>query len=591
MYRMDKGPHIVEKGVYLMSAASLKVALLQINSLVGDVWGNFAKIEKLMRAQARNADLFVTPELVLLGYPPGDLLSFPQLIEEETRAVLRLQELSKELGVALLLGHTEKSSPQSFAPFYNSATLFDSGVWVGTQRKQRLPNYDIFDERRFFEPWPELRPQGLLKCRGHNVALQICEDGWDVISAFGAQNFRSYSKSSNPIESLTEAPNFVVNMSASPWTISKRQRRELNFCQLAKELSLPVLYVNSVGAHDDLIFDGASFMADAEGALVQQAASFSEDCLVVDVSNTKVRKVLPIYNEWEELRAALVLGLGDYVRKSGFQKVLLGLSGGIDSAVCAALAVEALGKDHVTGVSLPSVLTSDFSKQQARALAQNLGIEFREYSIAQPVEAHQKTLGLKSAGLGYENLQSRNRGLMLMSLSNEWGALLVSTGNKSEMAMGYSTLYGDLCGAICPLGDVYKTEVYGLAHYMNARAKKLGVQAPIPLETILRVPTAELAPNQQDSDSLPEYAMLDVLLKCWIEHQAVLSNSSKEWRAFLKIEEGSAKDLPVLWKKFHTNEFKRFQAPVVLKAHARAFGSGWKMPLAKKMDWKEFGPA
>ncbi len=548
----------------------MRLALVQTNPLVGGVRKNLEALTQTVRSHAAQADLFVFPELALVGYPPRDLLAEPALAEEEARALEAVARLSQETGVAILVGHTERRQGDG-APYYNAASLFDGGQVVARVRKQRLPSYDIFEEERFFEPWTG--SQVPVEFRGLKLGIFICEDAWTEFSAFGRDDERRHSRASAP---TLQGADLLVNISASPYTMGKRPRREAVFADHARACAAPLVFCGSTGAQDGILFDGASFAMDASGTLRSQAKIFAEDVLLLELTSDGAWAAgsppARPHACWDELRAGIVCGIRDYIRKSGFSSVVLGLSGGIDSALVAALAAEALGPSNVLGVSLPSRITSDESRDDARVLASKLGIAFREISIAEAVAAHVKALALAEKGLPFENLQSRNRGVLLMTISNLEGRLLLSTGNKSEMAVGYSTLYGDLCGALAPIGDLYKTEVYGLSHWMQ-REKET-----IPLSTLLKAPTAELAPGQRDSDSLPHYAVLDTALEDMLENQ---SRRLYSWQSFL---EPAFKEPAALVRKVRSMEFKRYQAPPILKVHARAFGNGWKLPIAKEIS-------
>ena len=558
----------------------MRAAILQINPLIAAPEHNAAQLAKLMRQHATGKDLFITPELALTGYPPQDVLSDPLLLGREAQQLEGLRILSEELKTGLLIGHTEKRTGRG-RPLYNSASLYDSGQLLQRVRKMRLPSYDIFEEDRFFEAWS---PQGAgsVSFRGLKLGIAICEDSWDSILAFGRRDVRNYSVDSNPWRACGDA-DVLINLSASPYSLQKRSLREDLFKATAARFQKPLIYANCVGAQDALLFDGASYFVDSEGAIIGQGDVFSEDVVCAELTSSRAswkssqnRRAPDV---WRELAQALVVGIRDYVSKTGHQKVVLGLSGGIDSTLVAALAARALGPANVLGVSLPSVLTSDLSKTEAREVATRLGIEFREISIADSVAQHVKALSLPTSGLPFENLQSRNRGILLMALSNAEKRLLLATGNKSELAVGYATLYGDMCGALLPIGDLYKTEVYGLAHFLCAEALRAGRPAPIPTVSLTRAPTAELAPGQKDSDSLPSYEALDAALADLIENQGQSTGQADDWTALL-----APHTLASLSRKMQLSEFKRQQSAPILRVHQRAFGKGWKMPLARGID-------
>ena len=553
----------------------MRFAILQTNSLIGDVHRNFEKIRALIEENKANADLFITCEQALIGYPARDLLGQQRILQQEKTCLESLRMLTAQLGVGLLVGHCESRRGPG-KPLYNSATLFDSGRALGTVRKRRLPSYDIFDDERFFEPGRS-QESSTLEFRGLKVGVSICEDIWTSTLAFGVRDVRTYENTSYP--RFDPTCDVLINLSASPFAQKKRDIREDLATSLASRQSAPLIYCNSVGGQDDLIFDGHSFFCNAQGQTSLRAPGFQEALLVATLkdkewqnpsSNTK------LFSDEEETLQALLLGLQDFVEKSKGQKVVLGLSGGIDSALCATLAAEALGPKNVLGISLPSQITSELSRSDARELASRLGIEFREIAIASTVESVRTGANIQP-GIALENLQSRTRGLILTTLANQESRLVLSTGNKSELAMGYSTLYGDLCGAICPIGDLYKTEVYALSHFLNRRAVAAGKQAPIPEATLTRPPTAELSEGQKDSDSLPEYDILDGILRELIENQGQTIFPEEQWDKILAPKF----TVEALRIKYLSQEFKRRQAPPILKIHQRSFGSGWKFPVCK----------
>ncbi len=547
---------------------SMRFALIQMNSWVGGVADNQARIEKILTENSNSSDLFVLPELALVGYPPRDLLAYPHILKSEAEAVSELARLSKKLGIGLLINHCEEGDGARKG-LWNAATLFEKGQKVGSVRKQRLPYYDIFEEERFFSPYRG--PQDDLMFRGIKLGVFICEDAWDEVLAFGKNDRRRHSEDSACLPRLRNA-DIIINVSASPFYLEKSAQRELLFLNLAKKLRKPLLYVNSVGAQDDVIFDGRSFASDSNGKILARAAAFREDILFFDSLQNSAQtqsSSLAIEPKWPELKEAICLGIRDYAAKTGFKKLLLGLSGGIDSALVCYLACESLGAANVIALSMPTQFNSEETKEEARTFAKNLGISFQELPIQDSVDHFVKVLGL-GPGLTLENLQSRLRGILLMATSAEKQALLLACGNKSELAMGYSTLYGDLCGALLPIGDLYKTEVYGLARWINESENRSVFSEAL----LLRAPSAELAPNQKDSDSLPEYSVLDSYLEDFIENQA---RQAYQWKAFPSPELNG----PDLFRRHASQEFKRRQSPPVLKLHQRSFGSGWRLPIAK----------
>ena len=577
------------------SGSLMRIAVLQTNPILGDPRGNAERISALLEKHVGDAEIFVTPELALIGYPARDLLSEPRILKEEQLALDNIRATCRKVGAAIFVGHTTSRTGLAGKPLWNSASLIVDGEIVGTTHKVRIPSYDIFDEDRYFESGstevsenPHSHSFG-----GLQIHIAICEDGWSSIKAHGSRDIRNYDAKTSPF-AHHEDFDLHINMSASPFSRGKHPTRlDLFGAQAARNLR-PLLYVNCAGAQDNIIFDGGSFACAADGSVLAQAPRFEEGVWIVEFDGQKLHssqwipsRVLPFAPTQTELEqepmaevfSAIATGISDYFRKTGFEKAVLGLSGGIDSALTISLASAALGAKNLLGVSLPSSFTSTLSKTEAIETAKNLGAEFRELSIASVVESAQATLSLKNSGLPFENLQSRARGLLLMGISNNENRLLFSTANKSELAMGYGTLYGDLCGALLPLGDLYKSEVYELARYVNALFAKRGFKAPIPEQTITRPPTAELAPGQTDQDSLPPYDLLDALLKELIENQGELIQNEAAWNEKL----GAKHTVGSIRRRLHLNEYKRQQAAPILRLHQRAFGRGWTYPIAKKV--------
>ncbi|MEZ4814707.1 MAG: NAD+ synthase [Bdellovibrionota bacterium] len=546
----------------------MRIALLQMRSIVGQIQWNCSKVKAALdRAQKDKIDLVVTPELALLGYPCDDLLSFQFTYEKEQSALKELQAYTQKTGVALLVGHTEKTESSWF---YNCASLFESGQCLGTIRKERLPSYNIFNEARQFIAFSGTQP--LLSFRGKKLGISICEDDWDEVNAYGSTYPRKYPCPGPAFKDERSQCDIHINLSASPFESSKAHTREKAFEALATKMGKPFLWVNRVGAQDAAIFDGQSSVYDPK--LCLQAKSFEEDFLVWDES-LPAKKMAHNSSDWPQLtwsylENALCLGIRDFIHQSGSQKVLLGLSGGIDSSCVAALCAQALGPENVTGVSLPSNITSELSKQLAKEHAKKLGIHFKEISIEKSIETLSKEAELSPGTLAYENIQSRIRGVILMAESNSTGALVMACGNKSEYATGYGTLYGDIAGALAPIGDLFKSEVYGLCHFMNRNEKVFAD------ELLARPPTAELAHNQKDTDSLPHYAILDAFLYELLERQGH-AFIDRDWSTFLRNTTA-----PELLKKVLGSEFKRFQAPPILRVSNWAFGKSWSMPIATK---------
>jgi NAD+ synthase (glutamine-hydrolysing) len=545
----------------------MRIALLQLNQTVGDLSANAARIRDGVReAQRQRADLVVTSELALLGYLPRDLLLEQDLIREGWQV---LKELASELSgaPAALVGVAEPNEGAEGRPLFNTAALLVDGEVRARLRKSLLPTYDVFDEDRYFEPAEDSR---VLQFGDAALGITICEDIWNDRDFWKR---RRYHK--DPVEQLARAgAQCVINLSASPFTVGKQRLREAMLGRMAAKHGLPLAYVNQVGSNDDLVFDGRSCAFDASGKLIARARGFAEDLLVVDTDAPVGRIEEDEFESEAEIWKALVLGTRDYVRKCGFSRVLLGLSGGIDSSVTAAVAAEAVGAENVLGVLMPSPYSSRHSIVDAERLAQKLCVSTLVLPIESIMKAFEGTLA--SAFVGYdrdvteENVQARIRGNLLMALSNKYGALLLTTGNKSELAVGYCTLYGDMSGGLAVISDVPKTMIYRLARWLNRR------RVVIPESVLIKAPSAELRPNQTDQDSLPPYDVLDEILVRHIEqHQSVeeiVSQGFSEatvWRVLELVR---------------TAEFKRKQAAPGIKVTDRAFGVGWRMPIARK-EW------
>ena len=550
----------------------MKIALAQINPTVGDLAGNSAQIAAAAgKAKDAGADLVITPELALPGYLPRDLLLNAGFIRRGWDA---LQRLAAELSDCppLLIGLAEPNPSKIGRPLFNAAAFVRGGKVEHTFHKNLLPTYDVFDEDRYFEPAHE--PQ-VLELSGKRLGISICEDVWNDRDFWER---RRYHK--DPIEDLAAARvDAILNLSASPFSAGKQQIREKMLGSMALKHNLPLLYVNQVGGNDDLVFDGRSCGIDRTGKLIARGLAFSEDLLIVDLSGTASRISDDAFTPESEIWRALVLGTRDYARKCGFERALLGLSGGIDSALTAAIAAEALGKANVTGVLMPSPYSSQGSIDDALELAKSLGIATHMLPISGMMDAFSTTLKDVFAGLPNditeENLQARIRGNLMMALSNKFNALLLTTGNKSELSVGYCTLYGDMNGGLAVIADVPKTMVYRVSNWLNQAADKIKFpNGVIPVPSITKAPSAELRPNQTDQDSLPPYDLLDAILKrCIEEHQSaeeIIADGYDEAtvRRVLKLVKNA--------------EFKRKQAAPGLKVTDRAFGTGWRMPIARK---------
>jgi NAD+ synthase/NAD+ synthase (glutamine-hydrolysing) len=541
----------------------VRVALLQINTTAGDLAGNAARIVKGTRqAGERGADLVVTPELALLGYLPRDLLMREGFIR---RGEQTLAAIAQDLADAppVLVGTATMNPCDVGRPLFNSAVLLRRGS-VGPQfHKTLLPTYDVFDEDRYFEP---ARGPQILDWEADKLGISICEDVWNDRDFWQRRRYRQ-----DPIELVAgEGVKLLVNLSASPFVVGKQMLREQMLSHMARRHGLPVVTVNLVGGNDDLIFDGRSTAFDAEGRLFARAKGFDEDLVVVDVEARTGSIWEDDFTAEAEIWNALVLGVRDYARKTHFRQVLLGLSGGIDSALTAAIAADAMGAENVLGVLMPSEFSSAGSIDDSLELARNLGIRTLTLPISPMVATYDTALADAFRGhardVTEENIQSRIRGNLLMALSNKFGGLLLTTGNKSELAVGYCTLYGDMNGGLAVIADLPKTMVYKVARWRNRRA------ADIPEAIFTKAPSAELRPDQKDQDSLPPYEVLDQILEMHVEQS--LSADEIVAKGF---DEATARRVV---KLVRTAEFKRRQAAPVLKVTSRAFGTGWRMPIA-----------
>ncbi len=544
----------------------MKIAIAQINPKVGDISGNFGLIEGFARrAQAAGADLAVFPELAVTGYPPLDLLERKNFIDDNLRALGRLAAL--KLNTALAVGYVDRNPARKGKPLHNAVALIDGGKIAARRFKSLLPTYDIFDEARYFEPASENRP---LRFRGETIGLTVCEDIWAGTSLLPSRLLYR----NDPVEALRAAKaSIVINVSASPFYRGKGALRRGILAALARRTRAHIVYANQAGANDELIFDGNSFALSPGGRVAAHARSFGEDLVLMDTEAGRQLPAAPEPDVTEEIRGALTLGIRDYFAKQGFSRAVLGLSGGIDSAVVAALAAGALGPENVTGVLMPSEYTSGRSVSDALDLAARLGISTRTIPIKGIYGSFRKALGAGGEGvsLAMQNLQARARGTLLMGLANANGWLNLVTGNKSEIAVGYCTLYGDTAGALAPIADLFKTEVYRLAALLNA-----GKRA-IPASIIRRPPTAELKPGQRDQDDLPPYPVLDGILRLYLEENRTPAEIAA--RGF------DAALVRAILKRVELNEYKRKQLPIALKVTEKSFGYGRRMPIVKALDF------
>ncbi len=546
----------------------MKIALGQINPTVGDFSGNAAKIIQFaLQARTAGAGLILFPELAVSGYPPRDLVERPSFVAHCRSTVERIAVETQ--GIAVICGTITPADAESGKTVMNSAALLREGRIDFIQSKMLLPTYDVFDEMRNFAP---AKTQQLFSICGKQMALTICEDAWNDKRFW---NRRLYGV--DPVEELVRAGgNFVLNISASPFWLGKRELRHDMLAAIARNQKVPVAMVNQVGGNDSLVFDGSSLVIAPDGQVIAQAKSFEEDLVYFDSEKLNGDMHPQVAGEEASAYEALVLGTRDYVRKCGFQRAIIGLSGGIDSALTASIAVDALGSGNVIGVGMPGPYSSSGSIDDARELAGNLNIRFELLSIQQIYEAARQTLARVFAGMPpdvtEENIQSRARGLLLMAMSNKFGALVLSTGNKSELAVGYCTLYGDMVGGLAVISDVPKTLVYRLSAYVNSRCKA------IPEATIQKPPSAELRPDQKDSDSLPPYDVLDAILEDYVEDSCSAEQIARSHNFDLNL-------VHRVIRMVERSEYKRQQAAPGIKISAKAFGYGRRFPIAAKSEF------
>jgi NAD+ synthetase len=546
----------------------VKIALAQINPTVGDFTGNLEKIVAASRrAAALGARLTVFSELVLCGYPPADFLEKPSFLTRCRAAVDELAAASHELSTAVLAGVALPAPPESGKPAVNAAVLLNGGRLLLEQRKRLLPFYDVFDEQRYFAP---SRPQQVVELDGLRLAVTICEDAWNDKS-FWSRRFYA----ADPIEELmSQQPGVLINLSSSPFWHGKRAIRRQMLAAIARRNGVPLLLVNQVGGNDSLIFDGSSLALDARGELIAQAASFEEDLVLVDPFDSPVLPD-PQEDDTEAAYRALVLGTRDYVRKCGFRKVLVALSGGIDSALVACIAADALGAENVLAIGMPSPYSSAGSIDDSRRLAANLGIRFEVIGISGLFAEFTRALEPLFAGttpdITEENIQPRIRGTLLMALSNKFSALVLTTGNKSEMAVGYCTLYGDMVGALAVIGDLVKTRVYQVCRWLNRGGEV------IPAAILEKPPSAELRPDQKDTDSLPPYEILDPILEAYVERYETPEQIAQANGFALEL-------VQQVVRLVERSEYKRQQAAPVLKVTSKSFGMGRRFPIAVKVE-------
>ena len=546
----------------------MKIALAQINPTVGDFTGNLDKIVAASRrAAAEGARLTVFSELSICGYPPADFLEKPSFLARCRSAVDELAAATRELSTAVLTGAALPAPPDAGKPAVNAAVLLDKGAILLEQHKRLLPFYDVFDEQRYFRA---SREQRVVELDGLRLGISICEDAWNDKN-FWPQPLYAI----DPMEELMrQHPALHINLSSSPFWHSKRETRQEMLAAIARRDGIPVLMCNQVGGNDSLLFDGSSLALNARGELIAQAASFQEDLVVFDPFAAPAIDA-PRSDDTEAAYRALVLGTRDYVHKCGFRKGLLALSGGIDSALVAAIAAEALGPENLLAVGMPSPYSSQGSIDDSRKLAENLGIQFETIGINALFEEYTNALAPlfadREPDLTEENIQSRIRGTLMMALSNKFGALVLTTGNKSEMAVGYCTLYGDMVGALAVIGDLVKTRVYAVCRWIN-REREI-----IPAAILEKPPSAELRPDQKDTDSLPPYEVLDPIIEAYVErYETPECIASKRGFPLELVQQ--------VVRLVERSEYKRQQAAPVLKVTSKSFGMGRRFPIAVKVQ-------
>jgi NAD+ synthase (glutamine-hydrolysing) len=541
----------------------MRVFVAQLNPVVGDLEGNTLKIiQALDRARVKQADVVLFPELTLCGYPPEDLLLHQSFIDAQEECLKKIIHASA--GLMIFVGLVRRNVSTGEKPIFNSAAVICDGKLLGFEDKRLLPTYDVFDERRYFEPGTTSQ---IWEYKGKKIGVLICEDIWQHA---GYVSYTQYAK--DPVlDFLASAPDLILNLSASPYQFQKPTVRVDVCIKCAKTLRCPVILCCQVGGNDQLIFDGYSIYVDKEGKLCQLAKGFEEDDMVVDLGVAPAPFSFT-YDPIQDLYKALVLGVRDYFHKSGFKKGCLGLSGGIDSALVACIAVDALGKDNVLAITMPSRYSSEGSVDDSRVLAHNLGIELLEIPIEQPFQSFLDLLEPQFQGKGpdatEENMQARIRGTILMAISNKLGHIVLSTGNKSEMGMGYCTLYGDMCGGLSVISDVTKQHVYTLCRWLN-REKEV-----IPVSIINKIPSAELRPDQKDSDSLPPYEVIDKVLQGYVEEYLSPEEIAKKYDVPTEV----AIDLV---RRIHRAEYKRRQGAPGLRVSKKAFRVGRRYPIVQ----------
>ncbi len=564
----------------------LKITVAQLNYTVGDIEGNVGKmVQAAQQAWTDGSEIIVFSELSLTGYYPGDLLDDPAFLEHTAHGLATLRQASRELHQLVWVVGAPIAHEGPGKRLSNALLAIKGGEVLLTYAKQLLPTYNIFDERRHFEPGPDVAP--VLRVGDTRIGFLVCEDGWND----GGQDYEV-----NPFQRMRNAaPDLIVSINASPSNIGKRGLRQRVFAEASKRHGLPLLYVNQIGGQDQIVFDGASFAVEPQAGIVYEAQRFTEDIatLCFDHGHFLTLQGQPPAKVSADglstmafYKAQIILGLRDYARRCGFKQAVVGSSGGIDSALTLALATEALGASNVAGVTMPSRYSSPGSVDDSVTLCRNLGIELFTYPIAETVQTYstqfEKAYAQPLQGLALENLQARIRGTVLMAHSNTFGHLLLTTGNKSEIAVGYCTLYGDTNGGLGPIGDLYKTEVFALSRHANEAAGR----ELIPMAIIDKAPSAELAPDQKDTDSLPPYPVLDEILKYVVEAERLSRHEYEQAKTLvqaLKLKPEGTALIERVRQMVARNEYKRRQAPPIIRVRSRAFGSGRQMPIAAKL--------
>lgn len=548
----------------------MKIAIAQINPIIADIEGNKNKIISFIKeAELNRADLVIFPELSTIGYPPMDLLESSKLVDDNLRSLELIKDFCDSIKCTVVLGFVDYDMDNP-PMLFNSAAVIKNGEIIFRQDKTLLPGYDVFDEFRYFSPSADSH---VFDFMGRKIGITICEDIWAALNTDNSRFMEQRRYQADPVKLLIErGAEVIINISASPYIKGKRQVRMDMLSRLASENSVSVVYVNQAGGNDSLIFDGNSFCINGKGELYAHAKGFDEDLLFLELDSGRPMKI--DVDDIEDIRKGLGLGVKDYMYKSGFKKAVLGLSGGIDSALTAAIACDALGKDNVFGITMPSKYSSSGSVDDSYKLAANLGMKIETIAIKGLYDQFKTDLDVLFHGMKEdvteENIQARIRGTLLMSVSNKTGAMLLTTGNKSECATGYCTMYGDMCGGLAVISDLPKTLVYELSEHIN----KIAGRDIIPREIIEKAPSAELRPDQKDQDSLPPYDILDGILELYIEQR--MSAVEIEQRGY------SRETVDFVLRLVNMNEYKRFQAAPGLKVTSKAFGIGRRIPLVKR---------